>query len=275
MKKINIFLLIVLITVLNAKAQTPSDGNYLQDRSQEISDSLRLLKEQNEDLKIQLQSIEDEKTSNKIWGKGRFLRLGYAFTQTMPAGGRVENGKYGFFLTKGTSYLFPKKALGGLVKIGVDAIWFDTQFAQYKSPYDGWGEIPSGDPDEFMNIGRYALSFGMGVGPNVSIAPFAISSVNIMKPLRISLYFHYAPTGMLYMKSESGDMEVSAAFCNMLKFGGTLTYRRVGVGVETFWGRSKFKPMTFDDYIEDTGILATEKYTRKFANTHFFVQFAF
>lgn len=234
---------------------------------------------------------EDLSSINKrIWGKGRFLRIGYSFAQTCTQFDPVEKSKYSFFLTKGTTYRFPKKALGGLVKIGIDAVWFDIQFSKFKAPYSGmnWSSdiIEDIDPDDSgsdesdfdidLNIGRMAFSAGMGVGPNVSVAPFALTSIKGLQPLRASIYFHYAPTAQIYAKSQDGDMELSAAFCHMMNFGGNISYRAIAIGVEGRWGKSKFKPLDFESMFgdEDEG-LGTQKYTRKFANTRLYIQFSF
>ncbi len=231
---------------------------------------------------------EREKLNKKIWGKGRFLRLGYAWAQTGDDFSPVEKSNFSVFLTKGTTYRFPKNPIGGLVKIGIDAVWFDLQATKYKSPYssvDWTSEVvpPEYDddddaPDFDLNIGRWGISFGMGVGPNVSVAPFALTSIKALQPLRASVYFHYAPTMQLYFKSQNDEFEMSTAFCHMMNFGGTLTYRGISVGVEGRWGKGKFKPLDLESLFgeeSDAGFLGTEKYTRRFANTRLYIQFAF
>lgn len=227
----------------------------------------------------------DSSLDNKIWGKGRFTRLGYSIAQTAEANANIEKGEWGFFFTKGTTYLFPKKAWGGLVKVGVDAVWFDFQVSRYKAPYSDeswtstpWDNLEQSDDDMDFDIGRLGLSMGVGVGPNVSIAPFAISSIDILKPLRFSLYFHYNPTLMMYMMSQDGDMEVSTAYCNMMQFCGTIKYRKLGIGIEGFWGQGKFKPIDFSKLIgddEEFSSLGSRKYTRKYANLRFYIQVTF
>lgn len=235
--------------------------------------------------------IDRTNLNKKIWGKGRFTRLGYAIAQTVDESGPVEKGQYGLFLTKGTTYWFPKKPIAGLFKIGLDAVWFDFQFSKFKSPYDSmkWtydiDDIEIGRNDEEydededfdfnLNLGRMALSFGMGIGPNISVAPFALSSLKALQPLRASIYFHYAPTFQLYAICEGSEFEASTAFCHMMDFGGLLTYRAIGVGIEGKWGQGKFKPLDFGELMGDGAEGSTRKYKRKFANTRIYVQFTF
>lgn len=237
--------------------------------------------------------IETEELNKKIWGKGRFTRLGYAIAQTAEEYSPVEKSKFSFFLTKGTTYLFPKKPIAGLLKIGLDAVWFDIQATKYNSPYSSlnWTsefveEPTNSEYEDFeeeitdidLNIGCWGVSMGMGIGPNVSVAPFALTSITGLQPLRVSLYFHYAPTMQLYLKSQDGDVELSSAFCHMMNFGGTLSYRAIGIGFEGRWGKGKFKPLDFSSIGEEgdeSESLGAEKYTRRFANSRIYIQFRF
>lgn len=235
--------------------------------------------------------------NDAIWGKGRFLRLGYASVQTGDGLNPVEKNKYGFFLTKGTSYIFPKQPIAGLLKVGVDAVWFDMQFSKYQSPYKNsvWtSEFEYDDSDDYEddydegfpgldmlnklydNVGHMSMSVGMGIGPVVTVAPFALSNVNIMKPLKASVYFHYSPTFGMYARMDGGDVEMATGFCNMMDFGFNLTYRAIGVGVEGRWGNGKFKPIDFESLFDNGGeSLGSSRYKRSFANTRVYLQFRF
>lgn len=230
----------------------------------------------------------------KTWGKGRFTRLGYSWSNTT-GNGITEDGKFSFFLTKGTTYYFPKTPIAKMLKIGVDAVWFDAQVTKYKSidagsvvssaldGIDGVDEDIKDQVNEVIDdvtdevgfdptkIGTWGLSLAMGVGPNVSIAPFALTNIKIMQPLRLSAYFHYAPTVMLYMKSDD-NIEVSTAYVNMMNFGFNLQYRKLALGYEYRWGNGKFKPISFG---EEDGEAGSNKYTRHFANNRLYIQFTF
>lgn len=224
--------------------------------------------------------------SKAIWGKGRFTRIGYAFAQTAGKGNPIEQGQYSFFATKGTSFRFPSKAIGGVLKFGIEVSWLDFQFSKYndatsnltwtseinkdQSLWDSFYE----DVEEELNLGCMAISAGVGVGPNVSVAPFANKSGSILQPLRASVYFQYSPTFQAYIKSQNDDDELSTAFCHMMNFGGAITYKSFSIGVEARWGSGKFKPLEFDDEDEDIESLGSSKYTRKFANTRIYIQLA-
>lgn len=242
------------------------------------------------------EEAELQQMYNKTWGKGRFTRLGYSWSNST-GNGITEDGKFSFFLTKGTTYYFPKTPIAKMLKIGVDAVWFDAQVTKYKSIAsagsavssvldgidgvdeeikDQAGEVFDEVTDEVgfdpNKIGTWGLSLAMGIGPNVSIAPFALTDIKIMQPLRLSVYFHYSPSVMLYMKSQNDDMEISTAFVNMMNFGLNLQYRKIALGYESRWGNGKFKPISFSD---EDGEAGSNKYTRRFSNNRLYVQFTF
>lgn len=221
---------------------------------------------------------------SKIWKGGKFINIGYAINETKLEGSPVEKADYGVSLTTGHTYLFPKTPVAGMLKFGFDINWADVNFASYKN--QGLGEfIPDDDlPDianKVMNLGRKSLQLGaFGIGPNVSIAPLT-SLGNQASYLKASLYFHYQPTVGAYLISENGDIEASWAYCNIFQFGGKLSWKFIGLGVEGVWGSGKFKPIGFDFGENDaiTGELGLggggAKLKRQFANTRIYISFMF
>lgn len=218
-----------------------------------------------------------------IWGKGRYLNLSYAVANTAPKGSSVEKGKFGFALTKGTTYLFPKKPFFGMLKVGFDINWMDVTFAKYNSAAweNSFNYDYGNDDDDLMskfNLGRMSLLVGvLGVGPNVTVAPFANMN-NAARFLKASLYFHYQPTFGIYMVTEDGDLEASYAYCNMFQFGGKIQWKFIGLGIEGHWGSGNFKQIAFeneDEYGDFFGNASKGKYTRKFANTRIYLSLSF
>lgn len=236
----------------------------------------------------------------KIWKKGRYTDLGFSVAQTALEGQDVSDAEFGFFFRQGASYLFPGKPLGGLVKVGFDINWVDITVAKYKSNYDASDDIfnglnhntggDGGIIDAINNLGRWGLNIGaIGIGPNVTVAPFSMKS-NGARFLKASLYFHYQPTLGAYMVSDHGDLEASYAYCNMFQFGGKITWKAIGVGIEGSWGSGKFKDIStlgglFGDDEEEANrdevfghipsFSESGKVTRKFANTRIYLSFTF
>lgn len=222
-----------------------------------------------------------------IWKRTRYTRLSYAIGQTKAEGSSLEKGQFGFGIGYGNTYLFPKTPVVGMLKFGFDVNWVDYTIVKYKEETSKNGNFVSGGSssegfmDKLGNLGRYSMMIGvLGIGPNVTCAPFSSFS-NQARFLKASLYFHYQPTVGMYMMSENGDFNASYAYCNMFRFGGQISWKVIGVGIEGFWGSGKFKPLDFGGFIFDDslrealGMEVGSKYTRKFANTKLYISFNF
>lgn len=283
MKKIITYVLAALLAVAVA---APSAMAAERDAAtQEEIDSLR------QSLELANQELNLQKLDAKykqIWNKGKYTMLGYALQDMGTEFTPVLKSKYAFFISKGTTYYFPKRPIGGLVKIGLDMRWTDISVARFedeKIASDNWdviggdngdGDDDSGILDRFNNLGRWCLqASAFGVGVNVGVAPLSMFD-NAAKYLRASVYFHYLPTFGAILVSEDGKTEASFAYCNMFDFGGKLTYRAISVGVEGRWGSGMFKPLEIDmDEDGNMGMGSGDKIKRKFASTRFYVAFTF
>lgn len=288
MKRIVTLLFIAIFAYPFATAQ-------VADSSQSQQEEIDQLRSQVEELKAEKEQQEYDATQQRIWGKGRFTRLGYAIAQTSGLDGAIEKSDFAFYFQKGTTYRLHKKPIAKMIKFGLDVVWFDIQFSKYKTTDDAatkwtseFEDIPQSnnggnyDDDDSFNIdlGKSALNIGMGIGPNICVAPFSLSSSKALQPLRVSAYFHYSPTVSMYMMSYDGEVEVSTGFCNMFNLGCVLQYRAIGLGVEGRWGQGKFKPLDFDSMFGDDEEFVDNsdfdnKYSRRFANTRLFLQFTF
>lgn len=283
MKKTAISLLLAAAATLpalhaqDASTQLPADAPNTEYTSR--TDSLQTaLDEANS----RLGKIELEDKNKRIWKPGRYSIIGYALQQLGSDFEPVSKSQFAFAMGKGAVYYFPKNALWGCVKAGLDMRWFDMSFAKYKKDKiysEGWGNL-GGDGEETLeglDLGRTTVHIGaFGFGPNVGVAPFSFSGNKHLQPLRFCLYFHYTPTVGLYMMSEDGETELSAGYCNMFDFGGRITYKAINIGIEGKWGNGKFKKFDFED---DEESLITEgssdKIRRKFAATRFYIGFTF
>lgn len=274
---------------------TFSLGAAAQNYSTERGDSLQ---QALENANMELDKMQKKEKYKEIWRKGRYTEIGYAVAQTGTDFEPVEKGKFGFFLRKGTSFLFPGTPLAGMVKVGFDVNWFDLSVAKYKSSSisgdSNWGNIGGDiytddgyygddDDDEFMdkfsNLGRWGIMIGaFGIGPNVTVAPFSMFN-NAARFLKASIYFRYQPTFGVYLVSEDGELEASYSYCNMFQFGGKIMWKAIGLGIEGHWGSGKFNQLGFeadeDDYGDVFETTSSDKITRRFANTRIYLTFSF
>jgi hypothetical protein len=218
--------------------------------------------------------------SKAIWGKGRYTNIGYTFSQTAAENQPIDKSQFSGFIRKGASYLFPGHALGNVVKIGFDINWFEVSTSKYKSTdviSSNWDDEAFEDGEsELLNIGRWNIMLGaFGIGPNVTVAPFA-SLNNGARFLKASIYFHYQPTMGAYLVSESGETDISYAYCHMWQFGGKITWKNFGIGIEGYWGKGKFNRLALDeDEDENISFNTSDKVNRKFANTRLYLNFSF
>ena len=70
-----------------------------------------------------------------VWGKGRYMELGYAWAETAADGEYANPGKFGFFIRKGATYLFPRTEgwFGNILKVGFDINWIDVNVASIRT----------------------------------------------------------------------------------------------------------------------------------------------
>lgn len=226
------------------------------------------------------ESKEKKEISTKVWNVKKYTNIGFVWGQTAPKGLYREDSKFGLSITKGRSFLFPKNnPWGGMVKVGFDVDWMDLSVLKYReinnSQIGDRLESNNEDGDGFSlpNIGHVSLTAGMGIGPRVSIAPFAHKGWQVL----VSGYFHYRPSATVYMVTGNDETETSWAYTGMWAFGGTLTWKRIGVGIEGNWGQGNFRNL-MDDVMSkmgETDFEKHDKYVRKFAQTRLFLSFRF
>jgi hypothetical protein len=259
MKRIITFAVAVVSTIASF-AQTDVDSTAVAQASR---------------LQDQAAQLQDDSRQAAIWGRARYTNIGYAITDFANEDESPSRCKWSFFITKGACYNFPSHALGGVVKFGVDARWFDVQLSKLKSfDQSEWSSVidrTGGYDDEYSlpDIGGYFLTLGVGIGPRVTVAPFS-SLDSKARFLKASLYFHYRPTLAAYFKSENDESDAACGFCNMMDFGGSISYRAVAIGIEGSWGSGKLKSLDFDDEGD-----SSVKIKRKLASTRLYISIAF
>lgn len=180
---------------------------------------------------------------DNAWTNTSFVNLGYVMDQTLKIGGTDYgyNAKWGAALQVGNSYMLPKDAFFDMVKVGIDATWFDLSGVQY---------------DDSTND-RYQITAGMGIGASLHIAPL-VNMAEILRPLRVEAYARFVPSYSLLLKKEkekpedengdlkSADMKAHGAFLPVVSCGIALDYRAFGIGYEHRFGNANYKDLTDD-----------------------------
>lgn len=182
--------------------------------------------------------------------RGKYLNLSYGNMKVND--GREEfKSDLSVGLTHGRTYYLHKKPLVGMVRLGIDATWFDMNYTNYSiSHQEGYGST-----DIFREYDVHQLEIGMQVGPSVTVNPIG--------KLNMNGYFRYAP-------SFSGLYDVNRFMGNYATFftaGGAVSYNVISVGVEARWGNCWYKRLFGGDDDDDNGM--TYNYSVSGLNTNF------
>lgn len=197
----------------------------------------------------------------------KFLNLGYVSSTLTPKDGAAWKGNYGFSFTTGNRYWLNKQPIAGILKFGLDALWFDINYVNLKTVTDeyddddwktryGYDDDYDYDDDDSpfseFNTGSHQLELGLGVGPSVTVAPFATKSSQL-KDLRASLYFHVVPSVSLILMNEGDDLKVNYGFVPFVKFGGCLNWKALSFWAEGRWGSANYKMASAEDEENEDG----------------------
>lgn len=180
----------------------------------------------------------------------RYVNLNFVNQTFTPASGFFDTDQglksnFGAAITVGRTFYLHKKPLAKMIRIGIDATWFDLNYTNYKLLY----KYPSngsygyddeyGDNEESYNF--HQAEIAMQVGPSVTVNP--ISKMNV------HAYFRYAPSfSVLY----DGD-GIYGNYATYFVTGAAVSYGVIGLGVEARFGNCKYKAFGGDGEGDDEG----------------------
>lgn len=202
---------------------------------------------------------------NNIWNRTKTFNFGYVMSEWKPEGCEAFKPNYGFNLSLTKTYLLHKEAIGGFLKFGIDASWFDITYDNYKASPD-WLDFIDGNHDipdypsegeiDTPNLGSHQIDLALGVGISANFAPFASNSGDINK-LRAKIYCRFLPSFSGMIISEPDDTRFNHAFVPYISFGGQVQWKVLSVFVEGRWGSANYKIGGIDedtDYSENTNV---------------------
>lgn len=251
MKKL---LLAAALLLTAQQAMMAQDSEY-----QSENERLEALQQEVDLLKADQQKLASEQKLKSVWGRTKFLDVNYVWSTLEVDGGLKNKSNAGVALHLGNTYYLHKEPLLGMIKIGLDAIWMDLNYANYKK---GNFKIPSfnfGDydddydydyddewDDDLGNFGWHKIDLGIGVGPSVNVAPFG-SYDNALQHLRAQLYFHFTPSYSGLLLSDDDETKFYHGFSPVVNFGGAITWKMIGLGVEGRWCSAKYNLIDGED----------------------------
>lgn len=148
-----------------------------------------------------------------------------------------ENGNYedkgsnfGFGFTTGRSYILHKNPIAGMIRIGIDATWFDINYGNWSEKID--------DGKAWM----HKLDIGMGVGPGIHVNP--------VSKLGIHVYFRYNPTFTATFDNYWDGLAIQGGYASYFTTGGAISWGVISLGAEARFGGGtyhSFKAPSIDD----------------------------
>lgn len=157
--------------------------------------------------------------------RSKYFNIGYAGQKLIQSyeglEGDLAKSGFGLGLTTGKSFVLHKKPLVGMIRICLDATWFDMNYAYQ----EGVG----------INEGAYLHQYdiSMGVGPSVHVNPIGKLSVNA--------YFHYNPTfASIFTLEDFDSFAMSGGYSNVFVTGGAVSWGVISVGAEARWGKGTY-----------------------------------
>lgn len=202
-------------------------------------------------------------TYDGVWKRTKSWGIGYV-SSTLHRNDYNTGSQFGFATDLVKTYVLTKQPIGGFMKVGIDAKWFDINYVKYKNEvsnahfdWDADDDYDYGyddDDDEDFDIGSHNLNIGIGVGPSLQFAPF-INFNNGLRDLRADIFCHFTPSFSLLTLKEDGETKFYYGFNPTVNFGVNLQWKMIGVGFEGRWGFPKYSSLNemFEDFDEDLG----------------------
>ena len=132
---------------------------------------------------------------------------------------KSDKTKFGFAFTTGRSYILHKNPLVGMIRIGLDATWFDINYGMYQT--------------KALNT-KYTMhqaDISMGIGPSVHVNPIG--------KLGVHSYFRYNPTFATFFDTTDG-FAMGGGYSSVFVTGGAVSWGVISVGVEARWGKGTY-----------------------------------
>ena len=246
MKSLLCTLTLAGISFMNLSAQVMTDStSQANEQIQQHNDSLEKAVQK---LEERMNDSQEEQRLNKIWRRTKYRNIAFVkqSLQEQDETGEKWHSDYAFALTMGRTYYLHRKPILNMIKFGIDWTYLDINYANYGKiknyDFDNNDYPLESYPDEQeddINIGRHQFEYAMQVGPSVTVNP--------IDHLKINAYFRYAPSfsGILI------DDEFSCNYASFFVTGAAISYKVISVGIESRWGKTKYKNFSIDDFNEE------------------------
>lgn len=238
---------------------------------------------------IEMQEIVSKSNStgqhfSNVWGRKSFFNFGYNFSGSMNPKGTIpmpddyfteltpsgtvipENvpdfkADWGLMLQLGHNYTLHKGAIANMVQINLDYTYIDLNMAHYKAePYAKYYSTANYDKYDDEDVKglpwaaeKYDLTYGMSLGPSITLAPFTMLNIRQLHYLKFNVYYHVGyNVGLLVMNQKSendgkkSSSQLSWGHGLSQSIGFSVSWKSIGLGFESRKYTPTFKAIAND-----------------------------
>ena len=281
MKKL-LLLGVTLGFVLSGHAQTISVNTEIIDQAEDTT-QVNTIK----DIIVMQEMVNTRNATDahiaNVWSRKSFFNPGFVSSklssrESVPLNPTTSKdldfkSKWGAMIELGHSYTLHKGAIANMLQINLDYTFIDLTVNHYKEDtpiYDEFIRKSDGDAtqDSYNNEGdflpwgadKYDLTYGMSLGPSITVAPFTMMNSTALHFIKLNAYFHVGYNlGILLMdhKDDADKKGLSLDYPvwghgKSLSFGLNLSWKYIGIGWETRATDLKYKALSPGDYGDST-----------------------
>lgn len=287
MKK-RLLLFAACLSVLTAFAQVENeDGRWLNIDLKEDSTEIVTI----DDIIKEQQDVTTRNTREMhyadVWGRRGFFNIAYNKEATLipwhpidkvySGPFRGSTADWSFTLQKGRNYPLHKTPIANTVQICLDYTGLDLTANHYKPAsgqylYDSSQKTQQtidGKVKSFYyvpwRLEKYEASYGMSLGPSITIAPFNYVNYDPIHYLKFNVYYHVGyQASIIYMlnnkeadanTSTSSDHSGMAENLKLLwghgmytSYGASMSWKALGIGFEKRTGSTRYQPLNTSDF---------------------------
>ena len=272
MKRNLLSILFAMIMIVGAQAQTyaTNDDEVRVSGGPSIED---IIKEQQE----LTSSQSKEKHMEKVWSRKNYFNFNFNSAKLSPRNDYPTGieGQYapdfksswGIALTAGHNYNLLKKPVANIFQINIDYNPLELTVTHYGEVNDGYYNSSVKDETGHncfpWNLSKYQFSYGMSVGPSITVAPFTHTDSEAAHFLKLNIYYHIGyQVSLLYMPNDKDkDLNQSWSTFNrespaklqfghglISAFGFNLSWKVIGIGYEYSYTPYTYMALNADTY---------------------------
>lgn len=263
-KTFAISLLLMLTSAVNAQDWTDIPNLDLEEDTTDVTTV-------NDILKIQQRVLSNNNSQEhytNVWRRRSYFNLA-SNTATMKSkdGQKEFKNDWGVSMQSGTNYRLHKRPIQNMVDISLDYAWLDLSANHFKNEgtYDSSHKTGNGLFMVPWELEKLEGSYGMNLGPSITVAPFIPLNVKELDHIKLHAYYHIGyNASVLYMFNNS-DYDTNpnqgadyTQMANNLKlqwghgmstaFGFSVIWKGIGIGYEHRSGSIEYQHINKDDF---------------------------